>query len=85
MIYKSSDYDQVKKAKQDLYYLLSKDSIFEIKEISLKRTNLQNKSLHLFFKSSRFGNFIFKPLLFKANIITLIASDICFFVALLVL
>ncbi len=49
MIYKSSNYTDVSKAKNDLKHLLSKDCIFEIKEISTKRTVLQNRSLHLFF------------------------------------
>lgn len=48
-IYKSSNYTDVKRSKEYLEYLTSKDSVFEIKEISLKRTNLQNRSLHLFF------------------------------------
>ena len=48
-IYKSSNYNDVKKSKEYLDYLTNKDSVYEIKEISLKRTNLQNKSIHLFF------------------------------------
>lgn len=49
MIYKTSNNDDVKKAKEYFEKILKQDCKFELKKIVQSRTTLQNSSLHLFF------------------------------------